>query len=323
MITGANGFVGSRLCRMFLSKGFTVRAGVRKSSDLSLLKGLDLEFAYGDVSDPESIPDMVKGVDFIIHNAGIVKAKKKQTFFDINETGTDNLMWAIVKHNPDVTRVVQISSLAGHGPVRDKLPISESSQPRPVTTYGLSKLAGEKKALSYAGRVNVVALRASGVYGPGDKEVFSFFEMLHKKIKPYLGDISRKIQMVHVDDLCRAVYLAATKAPRSGEVYNIAESEAYTFKEMVDIMETASGKKGLTLRIPAFIFRFIAFISEFAFKLVGATPMLTREKSSELLTSWEINIEKAYKDFGFKSEIPFLQGAQETFNWYREQGWLK
>ena len=192
-----------------------------------------------------------------------------------------------------------------------------------MTTYGASKLAGEKAALSYSDRLNVVALRASGVYGPGDKEVFSFFEMLHKKIKPYLGDISRKIQMVHVDDLCRAVHMAATKAPRSGEVYNIAENKAYTFKEMVDIMETASGRKGLTLRIPAFVFRFIAFISEFAFKLVGATPMLTREKSSELLTSWEIATEKAFNDLGFESEIAFARGAKETFNWYREQGWLK
>lgn len=80
LITGANGFVGTRLCKKFLSENFHVIAGVRKSSDISSLDGLDITFRYGDITQPDTLVEMVAGVDYIIHNAGVVKAKKTQTF---------------------------------------------------------------------------------------------------------------------------------------------------------------------------------------------------------------------------------------------------
>ena len=67
----------------------------------------------------------------------------------------------------------------------------------------------------------------------------------------------------------------------------------------------------------------VATVSEVAFKMVGATPMLTREKARELLSSWEVSTEKAWRTFGFESEITFEQGARGTFDWYRREGWLK
>ena len=81
LITGANGFVGARLCRKFIDEGFRVIAGVRKTADLSSLKEINVEYRYGDVTKPETLPEMVSGVDYIIHNAGLTKAKNKQQFF--------------------------------------------------------------------------------------------------------------------------------------------------------------------------------------------------------------------------------------------------
>jgi len=104
LITGANGFVGARLCRKFIDSGFHVIAGVRKTADLSMLEGLELEYRYGDVTSAESLIDMVKEVDYVIHNAGVVKAKKKQKFYDVNEKGTANLFEAISRYNPNVKK---------------------------------------------------------------------------------------------------------------------------------------------------------------------------------------------------------------------------
>jgi nucleoside-diphosphate-sugar epimerase len=323
LITGANGFVGSRLCRKFLDEGFHVVAGVRKTADLSLLDGLELEYRYGDVTQPETLGEMVTGIDYVIHNAGLVKAKHKGTFFKVNTGGTKSLFEAIAKYNPQVKKTVYISSLAAAGPSVGDKPLTEEDQTHPITSYGQSKLAGEGVVLSFAGKFNVLTIRPPGIYGPGDKEILSFFEVVNKRIKPFIGSPKRRLQLVHVDDLCRAVFLAVTTETKSGEIYFVAENRSYSMHELIALLEKGCGKKALPLRFPSSVFKAIAVVSELAFKLVGATPMLTREKAKELLTSWEVSTAKAKRDFGFESLIPFEQGAKETYQWYRQKGWLK
>jgi len=329
LITGANGFVGSRLCRLFTDNGYHVIAGVRKTADLSLLEGIDVEFRYGDVSDTDSLSTMVSDVDYIIHNAGVVKAKKIETFYNVNEKGTLSLIEATIKHNPNIKKFLYISSLAAAGPSLDGKPVTESGQPHPISEYGKSKLAGEVTLSPFIDKIPIIILRPSGIYGPGDKEIFTFFDTVNKGLKSIVGDPDRRIQIVHVDDLCRAVLLALESEMKTGDTHKtgyasfIAEKQSYSMRELVNILAESSGRKCMTLRIPGFIFRIIALLSEFIFKLVGATPMLTREKAKELLASWEVSTEKAFNDFGFKSEISFKEGSKETYKWYRENGWLK
>ncbi len=322
LITGANGFIGSRLCLTFLRQGFKVIAGIRENCDRRLLDGLAVQYRYGDVTDPASLPAMVADVDVVIHNAGVVKAKNREGFFRVNGQGTANLLAAVAQHNPNVTRVVYVSSQAVGGPSINGRPVAELDTPHPVTTYGESKRAGEEATIAYKDQLNVVIVRPTGVYGPGDKEVLSFFQIANRRLRVYFGDITRKVQMVHVDDLCRGILTAATKESRSGSIYHIAEKQAYTIKELVDIMQAAVGKKAMTLNVSASLFRSIAAISERTARLFGATPMLTVEKCNELLDSWEVDVRKAKDELGFESAIPFAQGASETYSWYKENGWL-
>lgn len=323
LITGANGFVGSRLCRLFAEKGYQVIAGVRKTADLSFLNGIDVEYRYGDVTDPDSLSAMVTGVDYIIHNAGVVKAKGAETFYYVNEKGTVALAEAVIKNNPAVKKFIYISSLAAAGPSLDGQPVKESETPHPISEYGKSKLAAEVALPPFFDKLPIVILRPSGVYGPGDKEIFTFFDTVNKGLKAIVGDPERRIQIIHVDDLCRAVLLALESETKSGEACFIAEKQSYSMRELVNILAESSGRKCMTLRIPGFIFKIIAFLSEFLFKIVGATPMLTREKAAELLASWEVSTEKAFNTFGFQSEISFRDGSKNTYQWYRQQGWLK
>ncbi|MCP4685006.1 MAG: SDR family NAD(P)-dependent oxidoreductase [bacterium] len=322
LITGANGFVGSRLCRRFLDQGYRVVAGVRPTADLKLLDDLKIEYRHGDVTQPETLPDMVRGVDYIVHNAGIVKAKKQDTYFAVNERGTRSLCEAVVEHNPDVQKTVFISSVAVAGPSTEGRPLKETDPPNPITTYGRSKLAGEQVALSFADRLPVAVIRPPGVYGPGDKEIFAIFQAVYRHIRPLIGDVNRRMQLVHVDDLTLGVSKAVAASIDSGDIFFIAEGSSYTLTDMIGMLESGCGKKGIPLVLPAPLFRLIAAVSEFSFRLVGATPMLTREKSRELNASWEVDVSRAREILGYESQIPFAEGARQTFDWYKKEGWL-
>ncbi|HUV29542.1 MAG TPA: SDR family NAD(P)-dependent oxidoreductase [Acidobacteriota bacterium] len=322
LITGANGFIGSALCRRFLSSGYDVVAGVRESADLTFLKDLPVRYRYGDVTDAAGLPEMVGSVDYVVHNAGIVKARNPAAFFDVNARGTARLFDAIAAHNAEVKKVVYMSSQAVGGPSSAGRPVAESDPPNPVTAYGRSKAEGEKAALSYRDRLHVVSIRPPAVYGPGDTEMFALFKAVYWHLKPYIGDLDRRIQLVHVYDLSRGVVQAVSSRTQSGAVYHIAENRSYTLRELTAVLERASGRRALPLRLPSGVFRLAAAVSEFVFKLVGATPMVTRDKTRELLASWQVSTERARVDLDFESAIPLEQGAGETYGWYLKHGWL-
>jgi dihydroflavonol-4-reductase len=71
LITGANGFIGSNLCRYFLDHSYEVAALVRRSSDLHFLEGLAVTLAYADLAKP-GIVDLPTGIDYVIHAASLV-----------------------------------------------------------------------------------------------------------------------------------------------------------------------------------------------------------------------------------------------------------
>jgi len=322
LVTGANGFVGSRLCRHLQHVGYHVIAGIRKGADRSLLHDLELDFRFGDIQKPETLPEMVKSVDYIVHNAGITKTTHKPNFFAVNEQGTRNLMEAVTKHNPEVKRVVHISSVAAAGPSLPGKPLRESDPTRPITTYGESKLAGEKAALSFADRIDVISIRPPGVYGPGDKAIFEIFKTVHMHIKPMLGNPHRKLQLVHVDDLCYGVERGLIADVKPGGAYFICEKEPYTYRELINTVVAAVGRWTVPLILPSPLFRAVATISEHLFQALGAVPRLTREKVRELNSSWEMDVTRARDKLGYESRIPFDEGARSTYRWYVDQGWL-
>ena len=227
IITGAAGFIGSHLVEALLQKGAEVRCLVRKSSDLKWIKGLAIEYAWGDCCDRASLKEAVKGVDLVFHSAGVTRAVKEETFYHVNADGTGNLIQACLEYAPHLRRFIYLSSQAAAGPSRNGARKKETDPCEPVSDYGRSKRMGEEIVLAHAKRLPLVILRPSAVYGPRDKDIYVFFKFLSKRINPCLSDPAQRISLCHIQDLVQAVLLAAENPALPGEIFFVSDGQDY------------------------------------------------------------------------------------------------
>src|SRR5690606_20853588 len=143
LITGASGFVGYHLVVEALSQGYEVYAAIRERSKIDQLRGLALRYVHLDYNSNDQLQKELENnhFDYIIHAAGITKAKNQITYIQVNAEASKSLAIASLKANGSLKKFVLVSSLAALGPLTklDTL-IYDNSEPRPVTAYGRSKL---------------------------------------------------------------------------------------------------------------------------------------------------------------------------------------
>ena len=323
LVTGANGFVGSHLVEGLLDKGYQVRCLVRKTSNLKWLSGLKVEYAYGDISEKDSLKEAVRNVDIIIHSAGLTKAKTREEYFKANAEGTRNLMETCLKENPKLQRFVYISSQAATGPGEDEQPKDEAAPCRPVSYYGESKLEGEKIVTGYSSKFPVTIIRPPAVYGPRDTDMLGFFKVVKNGFRISFGKGESYISLVYVKDLVDGILLAAENTKAIGQTYFIADDRVYSWREAFHIIAGALNKKTVPLRIPKSIVFLLAFFSENFYRLIGKTPAFNTQKAKEITQRyWGLNVSKAKSELGFIPKFTLERGAAETVRWYKENGWL-
>jgi nucleoside-diphosphate-sugar epimerase len=322
LVTGANGFVGSHICEALLKEGFGVRALVRKSSDLTNIKSLPINFVYGDICDISSLPTIVSGVRAIINNAGLVKALNPDDFLRVNRGGTENILAAARQCNPGIQRLIHISSTAACGPSDNNSPIDESAEPKPLTAYGRSKLEAERAVLAQKANIPTIILRPSAIYGPRDKEMLSFFKAIKLGIRPHFGRGENYINFTYVKDLAYTVVKAISAPASSGNIYFVAEKKAYAYSEAATIIGDILGKKTFDLQVPEPLLAMAGNISDMVTRLLRKPAVFSRDKVREIVSKyWLFDTSKIEREMGFRA-TDFAVGAAETIAWYKEQGWL-
>lgn len=323
LVTGGNGFVGSHLVEHLLNRGYDVTCLVRKTSDLSFLTGLELEYRYGDVTDIASLREALKGVDFVFHLAGLTKAKTREEYFRANALGTENLLSACFEVNPRIKKFVYVSSQAAVGPCEDFKPLDEDAECHPITDYGRSKLEGEKKILAFKDRIPVTIIRPPAVYGPRDKDILFFYRMVNKGVIPLFGFGESYISLIYVKDLARGIVLAAENPDSSGKTYFLADEKFYSWSEAGETIKKVLGVKAFKLRIPKFLLFTFAAFSEMIARLKAESALVNLQKARELSRKyWLCDVSKAKDEFGFSTEYDLERGAEETVKWYKEKGWI-
>ncbi len=322
-MTGGTGFIGSHLVEALLKKGIQVRCLLRKTSDLKWLKGLPIEVHWGDCNDKNSLREAVEGVEQVFHLAGVTKAVHEKTYFEVNAFGTENLIHACLENNPRIQKFIYLSSQAAAGPCRNGNKKKESDQCKPVSPYGQSKQMGEELAMAHAQELPLLILRPSAVYGPRERDIYTFFKLLSKRIKPCLPSKDQHISLCYVEDIIQAILLAAQVKGSSGEIFFLSDGQDYRLEEIGDIFAQAMGVNAFCIRVPEWMIIGMASFSEYLSKLSGKPPLLNKGKVEEILQrNWVCDITKAKTALGFEPHISLAQGAKLTFEWYKKENWL-
>lgn len=323
LVTGANGFVGSHLVEALLERDYKVKSMVRKTSNLRWLSGLDVEFIYGNLFDKSFLEKAVSDVDLVFHAAALTKAKNKEEFHRVNYQGTKNLIQACYDKNPELKRFVLISSHAAVGPTKEFMSSDENTLPNPISEYGKSKLLAEKEVLNYKDKLPVTIIRPPAVYGPRDTDMYMFFKLIKKGIKPLFGWGESQVSLIYVKDLVQGIILSAESEKAKGEIFFLSDDKSYSFREAEKTIQDRLKVKAIYLRMPKFLFMTVAFLSGLSGKLKGSVGALNLDKAKEITQKyWVCTSKKAKAELGFSPKYTFEKGVKETAQWYKNLGWL-
>ena len=330
LITGASGFIGSFLVEEGLNKGFQVYAGIRKSSSRGYLQDPRIQFLEFDFSTREKVITTLENCkknnirfQYVIHNAGLTKAQKKEDFYNVNCRNTIHFIEALIQAEMVPEKFVFISSLAAYGPGNPLTgePVRLADEPNPIELYGKSKLEAERYITKLKDFPWLI-VRPTGVYGPKEKDYFVFFQTINRGMEPYIGYKKQVLTFIYVRDLVRLIYLALA----SQHVYKawfVSDGKEYPSELFAQITKKALGKKTVRFTVPLFIVKSIAVIGETVAGLWGSTPTLNTDKYNVLKsTNWRCEVDPLERDFGFKAEYDLEKGVEETLAWYKKEKWL-
>lgn len=297
-ITGATGFVGSAAVDAALEAGFAVRALTRRDQPA---RG-GVTWVKGTLEDEAALGNLVKGVDAVLHIAGLTNTPDPQEFARANVIGTANVIEAM--KSKAVKRLVFVSSLSAREPE--------------LSRYGASKRDAEE-LVSQSG-LEWTTVRPPAVYGPRDKDMFELFRSAKMGLVPLPP--SGGTSLIHVTDLAELLVALAPKK-KLKEIYEPDDGRqgGWSHKEMAQAIGRAMGKSSVFApNLPSTVLGLAAGVDRM---IRGDRAKLTADRVGYMShPNWIARFDRAVPEHIWKPRIDSEKGLKATADWYRAEGWL-
>jgi farnesol dehydrogenase len=331
LVTGATGFIGTRLVQALTDQGLQVRALSRRRdvapppgfgwTDGGPLARPNVEIALGDVTDRDSLARAMKGCRQVYHLAGYAKnwARDPKTYTRVNIEGTRNVLDLAVAQG--VERIVATSTELTCGPTRPGETADEDA-PRLseecFTEYERTKLISERETLARAAQgVPVVVVKPCRVYGPGHltegNSVSLLIDQYDRRMVPFL--LNRGVNVgnwVFIDDVVQGYLLAMAKG-RIGQAYLLG-GEVASLRRFFRLIDEVSGKRHFQIPLLRFAPMVFAWILKKRADCLGIHPQITPGWVRTFAHDWLRNPTKAERELGYRPR-PLAEGLKLTYEW--------
>ncbi len=328
LITGANGFIGSNLCRHFLNRGVRVYGFVRESSNLRFLEGLDVCLVRGELREigDSRIPDDISAV---VHSASLVSDEAVEKACEMNIfQATINFVRKLQAEAIPLRRFVYLSTalVLGYNGI-------EISEERPgegaeFLPYTRQKKRTERFLLSEHEERGfpVVILRPGDVYGPNDRTTCAqILRGCERGVPLIVGHGRWRFGYCYVGNLCQAVELAISREGIEGRAYTVTNRELPSWRDFFEAIQKGLGKKQ-RVYIPAwFAFAVAWMMKGLGHIFPGYKPPLNYYRIKRITTETTYDISRTVSELEYRPDDNFEAQMAQIVNWYlqeRKNGYL-
>jgi nucleoside-diphosphate-sugar epimerase len=310
LITGGAGFLGINLTRHLLARGHEVVS--LDLADFTYPERDRITEIKGDIRDLATVKRAMQGVDMVVHTAAALPLYTPQDIYTTDIDGSRNVLQAAAEAG--VERMIHISSTAVYG-IPDHHPLFETDKLHGVGPYGEAKVQVEEICREYRDKgMCVPVIRPKSFVGPERLGVFALFYDWAKDGKnfPVLGSGNNRYQLLDVEDLCDAVYLAATLDPAIvNDVFNIGAKEFTTIKEDYQAVLDYAGFGKRIVPIPAAP----AIWTLRGLEKLNMSPLYRWVYETVTEDSF-VSIEKAERILGYTPRYSNKQALIRNYQWY-------
>jgi len=321
-VTGANGFIGSHICRNLNKKGYDVYGLVRPTSDLHFLEGLNIKLVTGDLREPEAI-DIPPDAAAVIHSASVVSdlAGERECERRIFTLAV-NLVERLKRTGCRPKRFVYMSSALTLG--FGGLDISEERPGKALRfmPYARAKIKTEEflKTLHREEGFPVVILRPADVFGPQDRTSCALIlKGCRRGVPMIVGHGEWYFPFCYIDNLCQVVHRCLVTPGIEGRAYTVTNGQPVTWKEFYsEIYSLLDIRQRVFL--PAWLAMALAVIEESLRSVFPRfTPSLSRYRIKRATTHTTYNISPTIRELGYRPDQDIGRQIKAIVDWYLEE----
>lgn len=329
LVTGASGFIGSHLVERLLEAGARVRAFVRPASDLSPLRGLEVEIARGDLIEGTGLDVALRGVELVYHNAALVSEWGSwREFAEVGIGGTRRLIQAAVRAG--VPRLVHMSSASVYGLRRiHARTVTENLGPDPRPGrwdyYARAKIASEQQVedADRDGRIATTILRPTLVFGPRDRVVLPrLARLLARGGLTLAGRGGNRVHLIYVGDVVDAAWRAGVRPQARGRVYHLDGRGELSQREFLAAVAELVGAPPPTRWLPLHLLYGLATAEEAWGRFTRRVDVPSRTRYLVALCGGEAHFDtsRAERELGWTAQVSARDALQRTAEWWRVEG---
>lgn len=317
LVTGAAGFLGSKLVNALLSQGKRVRVLVHRRALADAGNHSSLDVITGDLGDPDVVDRAIRGVQVVYH----VGAAMNGSWADYESGtiwGTKNVVASCLRHQ--VTKLVYVSSLSvlqyAGLPPRVRLDESSSLEPFPEKrgNYANSKLKAEEIVMEAVRNhaLKAVILRPGSIFGPGAEEVPPYGIIPIGSRWIVMGNGNALLPLVYVDDVVDALLKSAECDEATGQIIHLVDPEQITQREYLRYCLTRLREIELH-----YVPMSLLYCAAVAMQCLGALARINAPLTIYRLRSMRPYVEfsclAAHRVSGWAPNIGIREGLENTF----------